>query len=71
MLDQLKDQTDPKLLDLLKKPLATILAELNSEDRYVAGLALEALAFKLMRLLDMTTLRPGFARPRRAGPRWT
>ena len=54
LLDQLKDQTDPKLLDLLKKPLANILAELISEDRYVAGLALEALAFKLMRLLDMT-----------------
>jgi hypothetical protein len=54
LLDQLKDQTDPKLLDLLKKPLATVLAELTSEDRYVAGLALEALAFKLMRLLDMT-----------------
>ena len=54
LLDQLKDQTDPKLLDLLKKPLATILSELTSEDRYIAGLALEALAFKLMRLLDMT-----------------
>jgi site-specific DNA-methyltransferase (cytosine-N4-specific) len=54
LLDQLKDQTDPKLLDLLKRPLANILAELTSEDRYVAGLALEALAFKLMRLLDMT-----------------
>lgn len=54
LLDQLKDQTDPKLLDLLKRPLTTILAELNSEDRYVAGLALEALAFKIMRLLDMT-----------------
>jgi site-specific DNA-methyltransferase (cytosine-N4-specific) len=54
LLDQLKDQTDPKLLDLLKRPLSTILAELTSEDRYVAGLALEALAFKIMRLLDMT-----------------
>lgn len=54
LLDQLKDQTDPKLLDLLKKPLATILTEMKSEDRHVSGLALEALAFKLMRLLDMT-----------------
>ena len=54
LLDQLKDHTDPKLLDLLKKPLAIVLAELTSKDRYVAGLALEALAFKLMRLLDMT-----------------
>lgn len=55
LLDQLKDQnTDPKLLDLLKKPLESILAEMKSRDRYVSGLALEALAFKLMRLLDMT-----------------
>jgi len=54
LLDQLKDQTDPKLLDLLKRPLETILAELKSSDRYIAGLALEALAFKLMRFLDMT-----------------
>lgn len=54
LLDQLKGQADPKLLDLLKMPLSTILAELESEDRYIGGLALEALAFKLMRLLDMT-----------------
>ena len=54
LLDQLKNQTDPKLLDLLKTPLSTVLAELNSEDRYVAGLALEALAFKLMRLIDLS-----------------
>ncbi|MBI5902757.1 MAG: restriction endonuclease [Deltaproteobacteria bacterium] len=53
LLDQLKDQTDPKLLDLLRKPLTEILVELDSEDRYIGGLALEALAFKLMRLLDM------------------
>lgn len=54
LLDQLKDQTDPKLLDLLRKPLSEILVEIDSENRYVGGLALEALAFKLMRLLDMS-----------------
>lgn len=53
LLDQLKDQIDPKLLDLLTKPLAEILTEITSEDRYTAGLALEALAFKLMRTLGM------------------
>lgn len=53
LLDQLKTQLDPKLLDLLAKSLTDILAELNSKDRYVAGLALEALAFKLMRILGM------------------
>ncbi len=53
LLDQLKDQTDPKLLDLLRKPLADILVDIDSADRYIGGLALEALAFKLMRMLDM------------------
>ena len=55
LLDQLKDQTDPKLLDLLRRPLAEILIEIeiDSDDRNIGGLALEALAFKLMRLLDM------------------
>ena len=53
LLDQLKDQIDPKLRDLLRKPLADILVEIDSEDRYIGGLALEAMAFKLMRLLDM------------------
>lgn len=33
--------------------MGEILKELNSPDKHVAGLALEALAFKLMRLLDM------------------
>jgi len=53
LLEQLKDQVDPKLLDLLAKPLLQILEEIRSQDRYVAGLALEALAFKLMRSLAM------------------
>lgn len=53
LLNQLADQIDPKLIDLLRKPLPAILNELTSEDRHVSGLALEALAFKLMRLLDM------------------
>ena len=54
LLEQLSRQTDPKLVRLLRRPLAEILAELDDEDRFVAGLALEALAFKIMRLLDMT-----------------
>lgn len=54
LLDQLKDQTDAKLLDLLKRPLSAILAEVRSEDRYIAGLALEALAFKIMRMIDLS-----------------
>jgi site-specific DNA-methyltransferase (cytosine-N4-specific) len=53
LLDQLEKQTDPKLRALLKRPLAEIIEELGSEDKHIAGLALEALGFKLMRLLDM------------------
>lgn len=54
LLRQLKGQADPKLLALLRTPLADIFSELGHTDRHVAGLALEALAFKIMRLLDMT-----------------
>ncbi|OKL43293.1 restriction endonuclease [Pseudovibrio exalbescens] len=54
LLEQLKGQTDPKLLKLLRTPLSGILDELEDDNRYKAGLALEALAFKIMRLLDMT-----------------
>ncbi|TQV83045.1 restriction endonuclease [Denitrobaculum tricleocarpae] len=54
LLEQLKGQTDPKLLALLRTPLSDILEEIKEKDRYKAGLALEALAFKIMRLLDMT-----------------
>ena len=53
LLDQLKNQIDPKLIELLTKPLSDILSEIDAEDRYLAGLALEALAFKLMRILGM------------------
>jgi len=54
LLEQLRKQTDPKLMALLRTPLPAILMEMQSSDRYIAGLALEALAFKIMRLLDMT-----------------
>ena len=54
LLEQLSQQTDSGLVRLLRRPLADILNELKDENRFVAGLALEALAFKVMRLLDMT-----------------
>ena len=54
LVDQLRHQTDPKLLALLRTPLSAILQALDDSDRYKAGLALEAVAFKIMRLLDMT-----------------
>lgn len=54
LLDQLEKLTAADLRPLLRKPLAEILKELPSKDRHVAGLALEALAFKLMRLVDLS-----------------
>jgi len=54
LLGQLQGQTDPKLFALLRTSLSTILKEMKGKDCYRAGLALEALAFKIMRLLDMT-----------------
>ena len=53
LLEQLKVQTDPKLRALLRTPLSVILEEIEDKDRYKAGLALEALAFKIMRLVNM------------------
>jgi len=54
LLDQLRDQVDQKILDLLRRQLLEILSELKSENHFTSGLALEALAFKLMRLLDIS-----------------
>lgn len=53
LLEQLKTQTDPALVALLRKPMPDILLDLTDRDRHVKGLALEALGFKIMRLLDM------------------
>ncbi len=70
ILEQLKNQTDTKLIDLQRKSLDEILSEINSDDRYVSGLALEALAFKLMRCLGIdyvaTRLRAQSTRWRRS-----
>ena len=54
LVDQLRNQRDPELLTLLRTPLSAILQALDDSDRHKAGLALEALAFKIMGLLDMT-----------------
>jgi site-specific DNA-methyltransferase (cytosine-N4-specific) len=54
LIAQLEKQTHSDLRKMLRKPLNDILGDLNSSDKYIRGLSLEALAFKLMRLLDMT-----------------
>ena len=53
LLTQLDRQTRPDLRLLLRKSLREVREELESEDRHIRGLALEALAFKLMRFIDL------------------
>ena len=53
VLECLQRQTRPEIRPLLRKPLREILAELSSGNRHTKGLALEALAFYLMRLVDL------------------
>jgi site-specific DNA-methyltransferase (cytosine-N4-specific) len=53
LLSALEKQVAPELRPLLRKSLAEILSEVDSPDRHARGLALEALAFYLMRLIDL------------------
>lgn len=53
LLEQIEKQSGAEIRQLLRKTLAEILEELKASDTHTKGLALEALAFKLMRLLDM------------------
>ncbi len=53
LLEQLEKQTSSDLRPLLRKSMHDILNDLKATDTHTRGLALEALAFKLMRLLDM------------------
>lgn len=54
ILNQFEAQLNSDIQVLLKKPLKDILTDLDSTDIHLRGLALEALAFKLMCMLDMT-----------------
>ena len=54
LIEQLERQTQADLRPLLRKPLKEVRKELSAKDRHIRGLALEALAFKLMRLIDLT-----------------
>lgn len=53
ILTQLEQQVHSDLRPLLRKPLADILIELDDKNTHIRGLALEALAFKLMRIIDL------------------
>lgn len=53
LIEQLEQQAHADLRPMLRKSLAAIRNELTSKNRHLRGLALEALAFKLMRLIDL------------------
>ena len=54
LIEQLERQFQPDLRPLLRKSLKEIRKEIESRNRHIRGLALEALAFKLMRLVDLS-----------------
>jgi len=53
LIKQTEKQTTADLRPLLRKPIAEIRKEIKSKSKHIKGLALEALAFKLMRLIDL------------------
>jgi len=53
LIECLQSQAHPELRPMLRKPLGDILKDLSSAEKHVKGLALEALAFYLMRLIDL------------------
>ncbi len=54
MIEQIEKQTRTDLRPMLRKSLKAIRKEIDSGNRHIRGLALEALAFKIMRLVDLT-----------------
>lgn len=54
IIDLIEKDVSAHLRPFLRKPLKEILNEIESPDKYIKGLALEALAFHLMRLIDLT-----------------
>ncbi len=53
ILNQIEQLVQSDLRPFLRKPLSAIIKELRARDKYTRGLALEALAIRLMRLIDL------------------
>lgn len=53
ILNQIEEQIRRDIRPLLRKSFGEVLEELDSNDTHIKGLALEALAFKLLRLIDL------------------
>lgn len=56
LIQQLEAQTDPQLIEMLNKSFSEILVDINDKNTYIKGIALEALAFKLLRILGLDYL---------------
>lgn len=54
LIQQIERQTHADLRPLLRKSFKEVRKDLRSGDRHIRGLALEVLAFKLMRLIDLS-----------------
>jgi site-specific DNA-methyltransferase (cytosine-N4-specific) len=50
---QVEQQVEADLRPLLRQPINEIIRNLKEESKHIRGLALEALAFKLMRIIDL------------------
>lgn len=53
LLSQYDLAVTPGLLAMIRRPLSEIVAELGSQDKHIKGLALEALAFRIMWLIGL------------------
>lgn len=53
LLQQLEGRTDDEVIEYLQKPLADLRNDINSDDTYLKGLALEAFAIKMMRTIGL------------------
>jgi site-specific DNA-methyltransferase (cytosine-N4-specific) len=56
IINQLEKQVLPDLRRFLRRPLSAIIKELKAPNKHVRGLALEAFAIRLMRLIDLDYL---------------
>lgn len=52
-LKQLEGKTENEIVEHLQKPLSELLSDINSEDKHLKGLALEAFAIKIMKIIGL------------------
>lgn len=53
ILQQLEGRTEREVVEYLQKPLSELRADMNSENTHLKGLALEAFAIKIMRIIGL------------------